>query len=246
MAGRMGTGVPLQPMPPTPVLLAWSGGKDSTLALERLRADPEFTVAALVTAVTREYDRISIHGVRRELLERQAMAIGLPLVIAPLDAGAPNAAYETAWGSALAEGSARFGGARHVAYGDLFLEEVRAYRETQLRPLGYTPVFPIWGEDTAALARTFVRRGHRAVVVCVDTTQLAATVAGRDFDDALLAELPYSVDPCGERGEFHTFVWSSPCFAAPIAVDRGEQLLRDDRFQYCDLVALPLTPSPSC
>jgi uncharacterized protein (TIGR00290 family) len=218
------------------VLLAWSGGKDSSLALARLRADPAVHVCALITAVTSGFDRISIHGVRRELLERQAAAIGLPLIVASLESQAPNAAYETAWASALAEGSARFDGATHVAYGDLFLADVRAYREAQLRTLGYTPLYPIWGEDTVALARAFIRDGFRAVLTCVDTTQLDAKFAGREFDEALLNELPANVDPCGERGEFHTFVWAGPHMREPVKLTAGEQLLRDNRFQYCDFL----------
>jgi uncharacterized protein (TIGR00290 family) len=221
----------------TPVLLAWSGGKDSSLALARLNADPGFEVRALVTAVTTGYNRISIHGVRRDLLERQAAAIGLPLIVAPLSPGAPNAAYEEAWAAALAEGSARFDGVRHVAYGDLFLEDVRAYRETQLRGLGYTPVYPAWGENTAALARAFITDGFRAVLTCVDTTQLDARFAGREFDQAFLSELPPAVDPCGERGEFHTFVWDGPHMRTAVPVVAGERVLRDQRFEYCDFSA---------
>jgi len=221
----------------TPVLLAWSGGKDSSLALARLREDPSMQVCALVTAVTTGYDRISIHGVRRDLLERQAAAIGLPLIVAPLEVNAPNAAYEEAWAGALAEGSARFDGATHVAYGDLFLEDVRAYREAQLRGLGYTPLYPIWGENTAELARAFISDGFRAVLTCVDTTQLDAKFAGRDFTGALLDELPEPVDPCGERGEFHTFVWAGPHMREAVAIVAGERVLRDERFQYCDFLA---------
>lgn len=221
----------------TPVLLAWSGGKDSALALARLRADPSVHVCALVTAVTSDYDRISIHGVRRELLELQAAATGLPLIVAPLAAHAGNAAYEESWARALAEGTERFDGAKHVAYGDLFLEDVRAYRDAQLRTLGYTPLYPLWGEKTAPLARGFVRAGFRAVLTCVDTTQLDAKFAGREFDDALLGELPATVDPCGERGEFHTFVWDGPHMHEAVPVVAGEHVLRDERFQYCDFLA---------
>jgi uncharacterized protein (TIGR00290 family) len=220
----------------TPVLMAWSGGKDSSLALARLQADPAYRVCALVTAVTSGYDRISIHGVRRELLELQAAAIGLPLIIAPLSPAAPNAAYEEAWARALAEGSDRFDRAKHVAYGDLFLEDVRAYREAQLRALGYTPLYPIWGENTAALARAFIEQGFRAVLTCVDTTQLDAKFAGREFDETLLSELPAAVDPCGERGEFHTFVWAGPHMRNAVPVVAGERVLRDERFQYCDFL----------
>jgi diphthamide synthase (EF-2-diphthine--ammonia ligase) len=187
--------------------------------------------------VTSGFDRISIHGVRRDLLERQAAAIGLPLIVAPLEPAAPNAAYERAWAAALAEGSARFDGATHVAYGDLFLEDVRAYREAQLRALGYTPLYPIWGENTAALARASIKQGFRAVLTCVDTTQLDAEFAGRAYDEALLTEFPQSVDPCGERGEFHTFVWDGPHMRLPVPIAAGERVLRDDRFQYCDFSA---------
>ena len=218
------------------MLLAWSGGKDSSLALAALNQDPAHRVCALVTAVTNGFDRISIHGVRRELLERQALAIGLPLIIAPLDAGAPNAAYEEAWARALADATERCDGATHVAYGDLFLEDVRAYRERQLRGLGYTPLYPIWGENTAALARRFVREGFKAVLTCVDTTQLGAKFAGRAFDDAFLDELPAAVDPCGERGEFHTFVWNGPHMKHPVPIVAGERVLRDNRFEYCDFL----------
>jgi uncharacterized protein (TIGR00290 family) len=220
----------------TPVLLAWSGGKDSSLALARLQADPAFRVCALLTAVTSGYDRISIHGVRRELLELQAAAIGLPLIVATLEADAPNAAYEESWARALTEGTEQFDGAKHVAYGDLFLEDVRAYRERQLRALGYTPLYPIWGENTAALARTFIDDGFHAFLTCVDTTQLDAKFAGRAFDESFLNELPAAVDPCGERGEFHTFVWAGPHMSAAVPVVTGERVLRDERFQYCDLL----------
>jgi uncharacterized protein (TIGR00290 family) len=220
----------------TDVLLAWSGGKDSTLALARLRADPSMCVRALVTTVTAEYDRISIHGVRRELLERQAAAVGLPLVCARLAAASSNAAYETAWAAALDECALRFDGAVHVAYGDLFLEEVRAYREAQLQAIGRTPLYPVWGVNTERLAREFIDAGYRAVLTCVDTTQLDAKFAGREFDAALLAELPVGVDPCGERGEFHTFVYAGPHMIAPVPVVTGECVLRDGRFQYCDIL----------
>lgn len=221
---------------PEPLLLAWSGGKDAALALERLRADPSVAVRALVTAVTRDFGRVSMHGVRRALLEAQARAVGLPLVVAELEAGASNAGYEAAWADALARADATVGPTRRIAYGDLFLEDVRAYRDRQLAALGREGVYPLWGEDTATLARGFVRRGHRAVLVCVDTTQLGGDFAGRDLDDALLAELPAGVDPCGERGEFHTFVWDGPLFSEPVPVRAGERVTRDGRFRFCDLL----------
>ncbi len=216
--------------------MAWSGGKDSTLALDRLQRTPGVQPVALVTTVTRDYDRISMHGVRRALLEEQAAAIGLPLFIAHLDAGAPNAAYETAWADALAEVQRALGPVRDIAFGDLFLADVRAWRDAQCRTLGWTAHYPLWHEDTTRLARTFIDEGHEAILTCVDTVQLDAAFVGRDFDDALLADLPDTADPCGERGEFHTFVHRAPCFAQPIRMERGDTVRRDDRFEYIDLL----------
>lgn len=224
---------------PTPIAVAWSGGKDSTLALGALRSDPAWGVVALVTAVTRAFDRISIHGVRRELLERQADALGLPLEIAWLDAPSSNAQYAAAWADALGRVQQAHGPVRHIAYGDLFLEDVRAWRDGQCAALGWTAVFPLWGRDTAVLAREFMHTGHDAVLTCVDTEQLDATFSGRHYDEALLAALPPGVDPCGERGEFHTFVWNAPIFSASIAVQLGERVRRDARFEYTDLLPLP-------
>lgn len=220
----------------TPVLMAWSGGKDSTLALAALRRDPAWRVVGLVTAVTAGYDRVSIHGVRRTILQAQAASIGLPLVEATLEPASSNEAYEAAWAGAIDAARERLGAFGHVAYGDLFLEDVRAYRDAQLARLGVTPVYPLWGLPTAALAREFIAAGHRAILTCVDTTQLDARFAGRDFDELLLAELPASVDPCGERGEFHTCLVGGPLLREPIHVTLGERVLRDGRFQYCDLV----------
>jgi uncharacterized protein (TIGR00290 family) len=222
------------------VVLAWSGGKDSALALAALRADPRYRVVALLTTVTREYDRISIHGVRRGVLEAQTAALSLPLIEASIPAGAGNTDYETAFGLALRTARERWAGLRHIAFGDLFLADVRAYRERLLASLGWTGVFPLWGEDTAALARQFVRTGYRAILTCVDTTQLGPEFAGRQFDAALLADLPESVDPCGERGEFHTCVYAGPLFACPLPLVTGERLRRDERFEYCDVLLAPM------
>jgi uncharacterized protein (TIGR00290 family) len=221
-------------MDATPVLMSWSGGKDSALALARLRAEPRWRVAALLTSVTAGYDRISMHGVRRRVLDAQVAALGLPLRVMTMPPAGDNAAYEAAFAAALAEARVATPGLDRVAYGDLFLEDVRAYRERQLAALGWAPLFPIWGEDTARLARSFVAQGFRAVLTCVDTTQLDAGFVGREFDAALLAELPSGVDPCGERGEFHTLVYAGPGFAAPLRLARGETVLRDQRFAYCD------------
>jgi uncharacterized protein (TIGR00290 family) len=218
-----------------PIALAWSGGKDSSLALAALRADPAVEVVALVTTMTRDYERISMHGVCRAVLNAQVAALDLPLIEAMIPAAASNMVYEEALADALAVLRQQHPHLRHLAFGDLFLEDVRAYRERLLPPLGWTPVFPLWGRDTAALARDFVGAGYRAVLTCVDTTQLGAEFAGREFDAALLAELPATVDPCGERGEFHTCVYAGPIFRQPLAIQAGGRVRRDGRFEYCDL-----------
>jgi uncharacterized protein (TIGR00290 family) len=222
------------------VVLAWSGGKDSTLALAALRTDPRYRLIALLTTVTRDYDRISIHGVRRAVLEAQITALGLPLIEASIPAGASNTDYEAAFALALRTAQEHWPGLRHIAFGDLFLTDVRAYREGLLASLGWTGVFPLWGEDTAALAQQFVRTGYRAILTCVDTTQLGPEFAGRQFDVAFLADLPQTVDPCGERGEFHTCVYAGPLFAHPLPLVTGERLRRGERFEYCDVLLAPV------
>ena len=222
-------------MPVRPVALAWSGGKDSSLALAALRADPAVEVVALVTTITQDFDRISMHGVRRSVLHAQVAALGLPLIEATIPAAASNLVYEQSLGAALAELRSQHSGVRQLAFGDLFLADVRAYRERVLPPLGWEPLFPLWGRDTAVLAREFVAAGYRAVLTCVDTMQLGAEFAGREFDAELLAELPPSVDPCGERGEFHTCVYAGPIFPHPLAIQAGARVRRDDRFEYCDV-----------
>jgi uncharacterized protein (TIGR00290 family) len=218
-----------------PVVLAWSGGKDSSLALAALRADPAVDVVALLTTITADYDRISMHGVRRTILEAQTAELGLPLVEATIPAAASNAIYEEAFASSLASLRRQHPAVRHLAFGDLFLSDVRAYRERLLEPLGWSPVFPLWGRSTVRLARQFVDQGYRAIVTCVDTTQLDADFAGREFDAALLDELPETVDHCGERGEFHTCVYDGPIFRWALSLQRGERVRRDGRFEYCDL-----------
>jgi len=227
------------------ILLAWSGGKDSTLALAALREDPRFRVLALLTTVTRDYDRISMHGVRRSVLEAQVRALGLPLIEASIQPAASNADYEAAFASALRTAQERWPGLRHIAFGDLFLTDVRHYREVLLASLDWTGVFPLWEQDTAALARTFVSAGYRAVLTCVDTTQLGPDFAGREFDATLLANLPATVDPCGERGEFHSCVYDGPLFAWPLPLVVGERVRRDERFEYCDVKLESDAPVPA-
>jgi len=218
------------------VLLSWSGGKDSALTLQALRADPNVEVAALLTSVTRDYERISVHGVRRALLERQAERLRLPLFTIELDPVTTNDAYEVAFISALDRVRRELPGVTSIAFGDLFLADVRAYRERLLAPTGFEPLFPIWGLDTSELARRFVRDGFVARLVCVDTTQLDGSFADRVFDESLLADLPAAVDPCGERGEFHTFVSDGPGYDGAVEYTVGETVLRDNRFAYCDLI----------
>lgn len=218
-----------------PVILSWSGGKDSALTLHALSQDPSYSVVGLLTTVTSGYDRISIHGVRRSLLHTQAERLGLPLFEAQLQPTSTNAEYEAAFLAALREIRQARPDVAHIAFGDLFLEDVRAYRERLLGGSDWTPLFPIWGENTGALARRFIDEGFAARLVCVDTTQLNGEFAGRAFDPQLLGELPESVDPCGERGEFHTFVSDGPPFSDAVPYECGEKVLRDGRFMYCDL-----------
>ncbi|MBS0590529.1 MAG: adenine nucleotide alpha hydrolase [Proteobacteria bacterium] len=220
----------------TPVLMAWSGGKDSTLALERLLADPQVRVTALLTTVTQDYDRVAMHGVRRSILHRQAAALGLPLIEAEIAPAACNESYGSAMTQALVRAREREPALQHCAFGDLYLADVRAYREAMLGKLGWRALFPLWGQDTQTTARYFIERGYRAILSCVDTQQLGAGFCGRDYDAALLAELPAACDPCGENGEFHTCVHAGPIFSESIPLFRGERALRDERFQYVDLI----------
>jgi uncharacterized protein (TIGR00290 family) len=217
------------------IILSWSGGKDSALALDALSRDPAVEVVGLLTSVTTGYDRISVHGVRRSMLQAQVERLNLPLFEIALEPGCTNDAYEAAFHAALEQIRAKLPEVTHIAFGDLFLEDVRAYRERLLTGTGFDPLFPIWGEDTTSVARRFIADGFSARLVCVDTTQLDAGFAGREFDEKLLVDLPPTVDPCGERGEFHTFVSNAPQFSAPIPYRVGETVLRDERFMYCDL-----------
>jgi len=211
--------------------LSWSGGKDSALALLALRAQ-EREPAALLTTLTEGYERVSMHGVGLELLRRQAEAAGVPLVEIWIPPGCANDVYEERMRLTFAEPPAR--DAETVAFGDLFLEDIRAYRETRLGEVGKQAEFPLFGLDTARLARDFVDLGFQAHLVCVDPRRLAPSFAGRRLDHALLDELPPGVDPCGENGEFHTFVSAGPVFAAGIEVEVGERVERDG-FVFCDV-----------
>ena len=212
--------------------LAWSGGKDSALALWALRERGR-APGALLTTVTADFDRVSMHGVRRSLLRAQAAATGLGLVEVEIPAACTNEEYERRMAAALA--SPELAGVEEMAFGDLFLEDIRAYRETRLAAVGRRACFPIWGIDTGELAWRFVAAGFRAILVCVDPRALDPAFAGRDYDERLLADLPAGVDPCGENGEFHTFVTAGPVLSAPVACRRGEVVERDG-FVFADLV----------
>jgi uncharacterized protein (TIGR00290 family) len=216
-----------------PVFVSWSGGKDSCLALYEVQRSGELAVEALLTTVTRDYDRISMHGVRRALLEQQAASLGLPIREVRISKGADNAEYERAMGVALDAG--RDAGIEAVVFGDLFLADIRAYREKLLARHGLEGLYPIWGRDTAALIREFLRLGFKTVVVCVDPAKLDPSFAGRVIDETFLADLPSTVDPCGENGEFHTFVFDGPNFSSPVRFSIGEIVCRDS-FWFCDLV----------
>lgn len=219
---------------PLPIILSWSGGKDSALALHTLKRDPRYRLQGLLTSVNRDYGRISMHGVREALLDAQAEAIGLPLHKVWLSAKSSNQEYETALAAQLERFKQQ--GIRHMAFGDLFLEDIRRYREAQLARAGMEAVFPLWLKPTPALAREFIASGFGATLCCVDGEQLGQEFAGREFDSALLGDLPADVDPCGENGEFHTFVHRSPDFSLPIPCAHGERVTREGRFHYCDLV----------
>lgn len=215
------------------VLLAWSSGKDSAFALHVLRQAGDVEVVGLLTTIDETHDRVATHAVRRELLLAQAEAVGLPLVGVPIPYPCPNDVYEAAMARALAEG--RSAGVEGVAFGDLFLADVRRYREEHMAATGLTCLFPLWGRPTDALAREMIASGAQARLTCVDSRQLPAAFAGRAFDSRLLLDLPTEVDPCGERGEFHTFAWDGPAFRHPVPVDTGAVAERDG-FVFADLV----------
>lgn len=213
--------------------LSWSSGKDSAWALHVMRQRGDFEIAALLTTVNQKYQRVAMHAVREVILERQAAAAGLPLVKVPIPSPCPNDVYERAMAAAMAQG--RFEGITHVVFGDLFLEDIRKYREENLAKCGMTPIFPLWLKGTRELASEMIESGLRAYLTCVDPKKLDRRFAGRAFDKKLLADLPAHIDPCGENGEFHTCVVAGPMFALPIDVSIGEIVERDG-FVFADLV----------
>jgi uncharacterized protein (TIGR00290 family) len=214
-------------------LLSWSTGKDSAWSLHVLRQDPSVEVAGLFTTVNEAFDRVAMHAVRRQLLEAQAAAAGLPLHVIDIPWPCSNEAYEQRLGAFVAAQKAA--GVEAMAFGDLFLEDIRAYRVDKLAGSGIEPVFPVWGRDTAQLAREMIAGGLKARLTCVDPAKLPAGFAGRQFDAELLADLPEGIDPCGENGEFHTCVYAGPMFSRAIDVDLGEVQTRDG-FVFADLL----------
>lgn len=216
------------------VVMAWSGGKDSSLALYKILKKKEYKVSVLLTTVTGDYDRISMHGVRKTLLETQADSLGIPLNIVTIPKKTANKEYEQRMREAN-EGYAR-DGITSAVFGDIHLEDVRKYRERNLSKAGMTAIFPLWKKSTRKLTRNFIDLGFKAVVTCIDSEALNKEFCGKEFNDEFLSELPRTVDPCGENGEFHSFVYDGPIFRKRIRFRKGEIILRDKRFWFCDLL----------
>jgi uncharacterized protein (TIGR00290 family) len=219
---------------PERVLFTWSGGKDSALALYHLEMADGYEILALLTTVTEDYGRISMHGVRTVLLEQQADSLRLPLEQVRISRNTSNEEYEARMEEKLRQYQGQ--GVQSVVFGDIFLEDLKKYREENLAKIGMEGVFPIWKQDTGDLARSFIELGFKAVITCVDTEALDRRFSGREFDERLLAELPVGVDPCGENGEFHSFVYDGPLFRERIPFRKGRTVLRDNRFCFCDLI----------
>lgn len=215
------------------VMVAWSGGKDSALALYKIQKEG-LEISTLLTTVTEKYDRISMHGVRRTLLERQSRALGLPLEKVVIPPETSNEVYEARMAAALAEYAKQ--GVTTVVFGDVFLEDIRAYRENQLSKMGLKACFPLWKKNSLELAHEFIKLGFKAIITCVDSNALDGSFVGRPFDEAFLSALPSTIDPCGENGEFHSFVYDGPNFAEQILFTAGKSVVRDNRFYFCDLI----------
>lgn len=216
------------------VLFTWSSGKDSAMALYELKKNNCYEIASLLTTITREYDRISIHGVRRILLEQQADSLGLPLENVFISKDSSNEEYESSLKAVLER--YRSAGISSVAFGDIFQEDLRKYHEDNMAKVGIKALFPIWKKDTAELAHAFIDVGFKAVITCVDSKTLNSDFVGRVFDKKFLSELPPGVNPCGKNGEFHTFVYDGPIFRNEVVYGKGEVVLRDERFWYCDII----------
>ena len=216
------------------VILSWGGGKDSALALFELQKTGKYEISALLTSISEDYDRIRMHGVRRILVEQQANSLGIPLEKVFISKDITHEDYESKMQSVLKRYQRE--GVSLVVFGDIFLEDIRRYREDNLSKIGMKGIFPLWGRDTTELANTFNDLGYKAIVTCVDSNFLDKKFAGRTFDEHFLSELPSKVDPCGENGEFHSFVYDGPMFHKVVLYEKGEIVLRENRFYYCDLL----------
>jgi uncharacterized protein (TIGR00290 family) len=218
-----------------PVVLSWSGGKDSAMVAYHLLASQKYEIATLLTTVTEDFDRISMHGVRRELLERQAESLAIPLHTVMIPKDCSNEIYEGRMNEAFRCFKSR--GISKIAFGDLFLADIKQYRDERLARAGMAGLYPIWLRDTDELVRTFIGLGFKAKLACVDTHAIDASFAGRELDASLLEDLPRSADPCGEHGEYHSFVYAGPIFKKTIACKTGETTMRASRFNYCDILS---------
>lgn len=216
------------------IIFVWSGGKDSAMSLYELIKNRDYKISALLTTITEDYDRISMHGVRTILLEQQAESLGLPLEKIYITKISSNEEYETKMRDALTRYQGM--GVSSAAFGDIFLEDLKKYREDNLLKIGMKGIFPVWKRNSTELAHTFIDLGFKAVITCIDSKVLDKTFAGRIFDKQFLSELPPNVDPCGENGEFHSFVCDGPIFSKRILYEKGEVVLRDNRYYFCDLM----------
>ena len=216
------------------MIFSWSGGKDSSLALYEIQKSGKYEIRSLITTVTADYDRVSMHGLRTSLLEEQARNLDIPLQKVLISKNASNDEYESNFNEVLLK--YKESGISQIVFGDLFLEEIKKYRENLLQKVDMECVFPIWKRDTTKLAYEFIDLGFKAITVCVDSEVLGEEFAGREFNEQFLNDLPEGIDPCGENGEFHTFVHYGPIFKKPINHRMGEIVLRDERFYYCDIL----------
>jgi uncharacterized protein (TIGR00290 family) len=217
------------------IIFSWSGGKDSALALYEILQRNDYEILALLTTVTKDYDRISMHGVRRELLKQQVKSLGFPLEEVFVTVNASNDEYEANMGGLLSKYKEL--GTEAVIFGDIFLEDLRLYREQNLSKLDLYGIYPLWNINTTELANKFIDLGFKAITTCIDTSVLDGKFSGRLFDKTFLSELPQNIDSCGENGEFHSFVFDGPIFKTPIYFQKGKIVLRENRFSYCDLIS---------
>jgi uncharacterized protein (TIGR00290 family) len=219
---------------PDKILFSWSGGKDSALALHTIKSDNDFEIAALLTTITADYERISMHGVRRTLLEKQAESMGIVLEEISISKKSSNEEYEGKMKDFLLR--YKNNGVTSVVFGDIFLEDLKKYRENNLAQIGMKGIFPLWKQNSRLLAKKFINLKFKAIITCVDSKQLDGRFCGREYDDGFLSELPGNVDPCGENGEFHSFVYAGPIFKDDVPFTKGEIVVRDGQFYFCDLL----------